>query len=165
MGMYLKKLLEHPAYQKQLDKLECYERTRIFCKHDFSHFEEMGRIAIAMMKKYGVELEEETVLLAAYLHDMGRVAQYEKGIPHDKAGVEFARKMLQEIEYPKERTEIIAALIHGHRTNSGEMPVRIFAWADKRSRACYACKQTDACKWSEERKNRSAFTNPEQEQL
>ena len=161
----MKNLLEHPVYKKQLHRLERYESERVFCKHDASHFEEMGRIAVAMMKKYGVEMEEETVWLAAYLLDMGRVAQYENGTPHDKAGTVFARRMLQEIGYPENKSEEIIALIDGHRSGGSDMPVRIFAWADKRSRACYACEQAAACKWSDERKNRYAFEDLEAEQL
>ncbi len=137
--------------------------------------------AVGMAPGFGEELlpEKEIIYLAALLHDLGRIQEYEEGVPHQRAGAALARQLLQQIGYPQEKTELIAAAIESHRggaksdreveadrkSRQAETPGQnaalwaeplgqLLSWADKRSRNCFACKAQKACKWEAEKQNR-----------
>lgn len=157
---FLDKLIEQTDYLKQLKKLERLEQDRIYCRHGLSHLLDVARIAWLRSLELGLELEKEQVYLAALLHDLGRLAEYENGIPHHMAGHGAAKEMLSAINYPKEKSNGILAAIAGHRKNGGRREEAetgtlkgVIKWADKKSRTCFWCKGKDACNWPVESRN------------
>ncbi len=85
--------------------------------------------------------EKETVYLAALLHDLGRIQEYEEGIPHQQAGAKLARQLLCRIGYPKEKLELVVEAIEGHRDGG----MRLWAaGADRESRAAGADEESRA---------------------
>lgn len=149
-------ILVHPLYGTCLAKIDEYERTRIFCGHGMGHLLDVARLAWIFNLEQELHLERERVYAAALLHDIGRHIQYEKGIPHQKAGIPIAEEILKDCGFnQEERTDILTA-IENHRSREAgaqENLSGILYRADKMSRSCFGCKAKTACNWSQEKKN------------
>lgn len=152
------RILAHPGFRRALEEVERLESDRIFCRHGLDHLLSVARL----MRIYNLEeqlgLLPELLYAAALLHDIGRGAQYARGIPHEEAGVALAGPILADCGFsPPERAEILAA-IGGHRNKDGgslsELG-RLLYRADKQSRPCFACPASNQCNWPEEKKNHS----------
>lgn len=115
---YVDRLLQETEYLQLLETLECFEQDRIFCRHNLTHLLDTARIAWIRCLEQKLEMEKEQLYLAALLHDLGRIWEYEKGIPHEKASVVLAEQLLVEIQYPKERSAVILDAIGTHRSSS-----------------------------------------------
>ena len=196
----MEKLLRETEYLNYIEKLERLEADRVFCRHGLSHLLDTARIAWirvleAQASRCGLSgepegtqerpvsscgeealPEKEIVYLTALLHDLGRIQEYEEGVPHQRAGASLARQLLCRIGYPQKKTELIAAAIEGHRggmkrrapeadrenrgveapgQNDAPEPLRqLLYWADKRSRNCFCCGARAECKWEPEKRNR-----------
>jgi uncharacterized protein len=148
-------ILVHPNYLEYLKQNEAAEIDRSFCHHDLSHFLDVARIAYIMNLEQNLELSKDLIYAVALLHDIGRWRQYTQNIPHDLASADLAEPILMECGYLEaEREEILGAIL-SHRS-SGKEENRlneIIYMADKASRACYYCKASPECNWSEEKKN------------
>lgn len=142
--------------RKQLDK---QEQTRAFCKHGLDHSLDVARIAQLMNLEFGFLQDKEEIYLSALLHDLGRVEEYERGIQHQKAGYEIARKLLGEIQYPLHLWEPVLQRVLEHRhlnICNEEITADNFFWfADKRSRNCFVCQQSQDCNWKTEKKTKT----------
>ena len=116
----------------------------------------------------GFGLARDVVYAAALLHDIGRAAEYSKGISHDVAGVEIARRILgtvvAEQRFSSAEAEAIVKAVRGHRADGvdavscelSSLSSRlacVIAEADHRSRPCFACSACATCYWPEEKKN------------
>lgn len=138
---FVEKLLAKTDYLKLVQSLELLETERQFCRHGLAHFLDVARIAwIQVLEQNGnspewkgipadseegglqegfteekMILYKEKIYLAALLHDLGRIAEYEKQVPHHQAGVEIAQRLLREIDYPEQETMEILKAIEGHR--------------------------------------------------
>lgn len=205
---YVERLLGETDYLKRIEKLERLEADREFCRHGLPHFLDTARIAWIRVLEQRTEgyasggnqellrdsnnpkeayqgsasaLEKEDIYLAALLHDLGRISQYEEGIPHHQAGGLVAEKLLGEIGYPKEKQERLVKAIEGHRgltsgqqkaawaednqdvaerkgsqdnkTLTGEPLGSLLRWADKKSRNCFFCKAQAECNWEQGKRN------------
>ena len=100
------------------------------------------------------------IYAAAVLHDIGKVLQYEEGIPHEISGERIASEILDSLTdenafFKTEKTMILTA-IRGHRKlrKEPEALERLLYESDKASRTCFACPAEPQCHWSEEKKNR-----------
>lgn len=177
------RLLADEEYRQSIKKLEKLEQNRIFCHHGIEHLLTVARIAWIENLEEKLGLEKEEIYLAALLHDLGRVDEYERGIPHHEAGKKRAEYFLRKLEMPKTRQKEILRAIGEHRRSSrnrtsdgdrasvnraadgdrtsvnrtadpgGKLAV-LLAEADKSSRNCSYCQAYEACKWSEDEKNR-----------
>ena len=188
---YVNELLQKTDYLQQLQKLEQLEKDREFCKHGLNHLLDTARIAWityleqqqnvnktdAQMKVVEESiLEKEMIYLAALLHDLGRIQEYEEGISHHIASAVMAETYLSEIGYPEEKAMLIVAAVYGHRKNQGEFAQRmekicerknnseayermreglgaLIYFADKKSRACFYCEAAENCNWEQEKRN------------
>lgn len=178
---FVDKLLKETEFLELLGKLEQLEENRQFCRHGLPHLLDTARIAWIRVLEQRTEgyasggnqellrdsnnpkeayqgiasaLEKEDIYLAALLHDLGRISQYEEGIPHHQAGSLVAEKLLGEIGYPKEKQERLVKAIEGHRKAPiGESLGSLLRWADKKSRNCFFCKAQKACKWEPGKQN------------
>jgi len=156
---YVERLMRSQTFldiQKQLNK---QEQTRIFCKHGLDHSLDVARIAQLMNLELGFSQDKEEIYLSALLHDLGRVEEYECGIPHQSAGCETAKKLLGEIQYPTHLWEPILQRVLEHRhlnISDEEITKDNFFWfADKRARNCFVCQQRDECNWKMEKKTKT----------
>lgn len=188
---FVDKLLQQTDYLQQLQKLEQLEKNRQFCKHGLNHLLDTARIAWityleqqqnvnkmdAQMKVVEESiLEKEMIYLAALLHDLGRIQEYEEGISHHIASAVMAETYLSEIGYPEEKAMLIVTAVYGHRKKQEEFAQRmekicerknnseayermreglgaLIYFADKKSRTCFYCEAAENCNWEQEKRN------------
>ncbi len=151
-------ILKNQVFSEQLKKLSRLEQGRIYCGHGIDHLLAVARIAYIKTLEEGLPFQKDIIYAAALLHDVGRAAQYETGIPHDQAGALLAETILSECGFDAAEREEILTAIRGHRdrTKAGGTPLGLLIYeADKRSRACFACQAQDTCDWPMEKKNYS----------
>ncbi|MDF2511676.1 MAG: superfamily hydrolase [Herbinix sp.] len=148
-------ILNHPDYQEYLKKNEAAELNRSFCHHDLPHFLDVARIAYIMNLEQKLGYSKDIIYAIALLHDIGRWKQYTQNIPHDAASVELADPILIECNYQEEERKLILDAILSHRSlGVDENGLKeIIYKADKASRACFHCKASPDCNWSQEKKN------------
>ena len=100
------------------------------------------------------------IYAAAVLHDIGKVLQYEEGIPHEITGEKIAAEILDglagENAFSETEKAMILTAIRGHRKLRDEPEVleRLLYESDKASRMCFACPAEPQCDWNEEKKNK-----------
>ncbi|MCI8466017.1 MAG: HD domain-containing protein [Lachnospiraceae bacterium] len=151
------RIIQHEVFIKEMKKLNRLERDRMYCRHDIDHLLNVARLAYITALEETLPLKKDLIYAAALLHDIGRASQYETGMPHDKAGALIAETVLTDCGFGEGECAEILEAISCHRskdTAAGDRPLaRILYEADKRSRACFACKAQDSCNWPIERKN------------
>ena len=89
-------ILQHTLYQSCRRQIDEKEKDRIFCGHDMGHLLDVARLAWIFNLEANQEISKERIYAAALLHDIGRHIQYEQEIPHSKAGVPIAEKILKD---------------------------------------------------------------------
>lgn len=146
-------ILNNTLYKENLEKLLKYEEKREFCRHDLKHFIDMARIAYIMVLERGLPYAKELIYAIGLLHDIGRVKQYEEGIPHHIASVELSKEILKKIDFTEEEKNIIIKSIQNHRKEADDELSLIIYRSDKLSRECFNCKAINDCYWSDEKKN------------
>lgn len=168
---YVEALWREEDFLSRLKRLNALEADRVYCRHDLEHFLSTARIAWIFVLEHGFSLEKEQVYLAALLHDLGRVEEYERKISHDEASVAFAGGILRRLGYDKEKTEDVCFAIGAHRKRKAfshlrddfkaapkqwrrEQLAEALAMADQLSRNCFLCPKSSSCKWREEEKTK-----------
>lgn len=189
----INQLLHHPVFTDHLDRLAQLEKDRIYCCHGLSHLLDTARIACLLQYQKGNDPQEaekteelstistknspkesafpvEIIYAAALLHDIGRVLQYEQGLPHETAGLAAAKQILTDCSFTAHEQALILDAIQFHRRDTKASPVpssaktdgyptetdrlrQILHTADKLSRNCFACPAADTCYWPEDKKN------------
>jgi len=148
-------ILQNDKYKEYIKKNEFYEKDRIFCLHDMQHFLDVARIGYILSLEKGIKIKKDMIYAAAILHDIGRWKEYKDGIPHEEAGAELAKDILNECNFNQEETLMILQAIRNHRkkdNNPGTLSELLYK-SDKLSRGCFQCKAKKQCKWSDEKKN------------
>lgn len=152
-------ILAHPLYQQCYRRLEILEQDRKFCRHQMPHLMDVARIAYITCLEQDLGIKKDVIYGAAILHDIGKYAQYEDGIPHEISGEKIASEILHTLPddcvYSEEEERMILAGIRGHRKlrNDAEPMERLLYTSDKASRMCFACTARNECNWSTEKKN------------
>lgn len=152
-------IIENELYKSHLQKIEEYEKERVFCHHDPVHFMDVARIGMILNLNEKYHLKKDVIYAAALLHDIGRDVQYMDGTPHEKASVEIAKKILSmaESDYSEKEKKKILKAIENHRNekikNKKNLSGLLYR-ADKLSRPCYFCKAFADCNWKGEKKNK-----------
>ena len=150
-------ILNHEEFIRQLSDVNEAEKDRCFCNHGIEHLLDVARIAWIQNLEEGIGLEKEMVYAAALLHDIGKGRQYREGISHEIAGGEIAPGILKDCGFSEEEIFRIRRAILSHRDPSVKEDKNlrgVIYRADKASRACFACKSSKECNWSEEKKNK-----------
>ena len=150
------RIIEHEKFQKYLVKIEQLEKDRIFCCHGLTHLLDVARIAYIINLEEGGLFSKDLIYGAALLHDIGKVKQYTKKIPHEITGAQKAEKILAECGYQEFEIELIKRAVLEHRDgpeNRNHRLSGILYEADKKSRICRFCEAKDACNWTEQMKN------------
>lgn len=154
------KITEHEKFNKYLYKIEQLEKERIYCRHGLSHLLDVARIAYIINLEEGGPFSKDVIYGAALLHDIGKVKQYKKKIPHEKTGAKKAAAILEECGYNEIEVEMIKTAILDHRNGpeeEGHKLSDILFEADKKSRICLYCSARESCSWTEDRKNSRIF--------
>ena len=152
------RIIQNPQYVDTLKRLQVLETDRIFCRHDISHFMSVARLMWIEVLEQQLPVDREVVYAAALLHDIGRVAQMEHGIPHEQASAEFAQQILPDAGFNEEELREVTAAILSHREDCSVNELgKILYQADKRSRDCWCCSASDLCNWPDEKKNKGIF--------
>lgn len=163
-------ILQHPVYRERVQELERLEQSRIYCRHNQDHFLDVARLTYIFALEAGCRLSgqiasgcgqkepeytRDMIYAAAFLHDIGRGAEYMSGIPHEEAGAEIAAGILPGCGYDMEETEFIVASILAHRKEAVRMDSfsEMLYRADKQSRKCYMCRAVESCRWNKEKMN------------
>ena len=89
--------------------------------HDKYHIERVYNLAIRLAQEEKADLD--TVKAAALLHDIARAQEDEGTInDHAKQGAKMARKILEQVNFPKEKTDNVIHCIETHRFRKGLAP-------------------------------------------
>lgn len=164
-------IYEHPIFQEKFQALQKAETDRPFCNHTLEHLMDVARLMYIYSLEHGISISKEIIYATALMHDIGRIDQIEKGIPHEKAGAALCDAILPECGFVKNEIQMIQAAILRHRTDiyrtdisenlcdgkksvsENELLSDMLYWADKKSRNCFACRMREACNWDEEKMN------------
>jgi len=153
----IERIRTHKKYKECCDQISEIEQNRIFCKHNLQHFLDVARIAYILNLERQNHIDPELIYAAALLHDIGKQVQYLHGIPHEEAGIQIAREILNDTGFKRDEQQVILRAVQEHCKASGEHSVlgRLLYEADKLSRQCFSCQATEQCKWAEEMKSMS----------
>ncbi|MGN0465225.1 MAG: HD domain-containing protein [Lachnospiraceae bacterium] len=153
----VQKIMEHKDFLNYLKEIEREEENRIFCCHGIQHLLDVARISYIFLLESNVDIKKDIVYATALLHDIGKIEQYRKKIPHEKAGVKLAYPILKSCEYEKDEISLILGAIENHRYGREDEVHKLYESihrADKWSRNCMYCKVREECNWTENEKNK-----------
>ncbi len=153
----LDRIIHHPVFQQELERLEFYEKDRIYCRHNLEHLLAVARTAQILNLERQANIPQDVLYAASLLHDIGRACQYATGQPDRQPGVMLAEKTPKDAAFtPAQPNELLDCGQHHHgRPWGGTDLVSILSEADTRSRPCFSCLAAESCKWSMERRNLS----------
>ena len=97
----------HPVFQKKYIALQEAEKDRMFCKHTLEHFIDVARLMYIYSLEHQLPISKDVIYGMALMHDIGRIDQIEKGIPHEKAGAALCDAILPDCGFTKEETALI----------------------------------------------------------
>ena len=150
------RILANETFKENMLHLQRLEKDRQYCRHGIDHLLDVARLAYIEDLEKGLAIEKEIIYGTALLHDLGRVLEYIKQIPHNEASVQLAKEILPECGFNNEEVKRICGAIAAHRDEKGMLDdglAGLLYRADKKSRTCFDCLATKTCKWSEEKKN------------
>lgn len=149
------KIIQNKIFQREYQRLKKKERDRRFCCHDMEHFLAVARICYIIVLEKKLEISKDIIYGTAFLHDLGRMEEYENGKSHEEAGADLAEEILPECGYEPWEISLITDTIRGHRREGQSDPESfsdIFYDADKLSRDCIHCSAKKECYWPEDKK-------------
>ena len=152
-------VLNHKIFNEKINKIENDEKTRVFCKHDFSHLMDVARICYIINLEENLDIDKDLIYVTALLHDLGRADEGDTGINHSILSQEIAQEILKDLDFDDISKQRIINAIKNHRTKekNDDRFIEIFYKADKLSRMCFRCPARSICNWSEEKKNKTVI--------
>ncbi|MFR9274802.1 HD domain-containing protein [Finegoldia magna] len=152
-------VLNHKIFNEKINKIENDEKTRVFCKHDFSHLMDVARICYIINLEENLDIDKDLIYVTALLHDLGRADEGDTGINHGILSQEIAQEILKDLDFDDISKQRIINAIKNHRTKekNDDRFIEIFYKADKLSRMCFRCPARSICNWSEEKKNKTVI--------
>lgn len=104
-------MLDDSVFEEITDRSEEFFRLS---HHDKSHVERVYNLALQIAKRENADLD--VVKAAALLHDIARAMEDEGKIEdHAAKGAQMARKLLEEVGFPKEKIGKVIRCIEAHR--------------------------------------------------
>ena len=91
----------------------CKQPTNKFGMGCYYHIEAVVKNAEILAEKYGAD--KETVIIAAWLHDIASITDYAMYEEHHKYGADIAKEILNGLNYDKEKTALVQKCILNHR--------------------------------------------------
>jgi len=108
-------MLNDVFFERLRDKSEDFFRLS---HHDRSHVERVYNLALRIARTENADLD--VVKAAVLLHDVARAVEDEGKIDdHAREGAKMARKILEEVGFPKEKTARVIHCIEVHRFKKG----------------------------------------------
>lgn len=149
-------IYEHPVFQEKFQALQEAEKGRPFCNHTLEHLMDVARLMYIYSLEHELFIPKEIIYAMALMHDIGRLDQIERGVPHEQAGAELCNLVLPECGFTEEEIDMIkAAILHHRKVSDDEKDsfYNMLYWADKKSRNCFACNMKNECNWDREKMN------------
>lgn len=158
MNQRLNSITNHPLYKDYYTQITELEKSRMFCKHDMTHFLDVARIGYIMILEDASAVSKEDIYTVALLHDIGRHMQYLEGIPHERASAKLCVSILVDSGYSQSEIEVYQEAILNHRNalmkNDKSLSGYLYR-SDKASRPCHICPYEVDCDWPTSKKNMS----------
>ena len=108
-------MLDDSVFEKIKDRSEEFFKLS---HHDKSHVERVYNLAVRIAKEENADLD--VVKAAVLLHDIARAMEDEGKIEdHATEGARMARKVLEEVNFPKEKIDEVIHCIEAHRFKKG----------------------------------------------
>jgi len=86
--------------------------------HDKFHVERVYNLAVRLAKEEDADLD--VLMAAALLHDIARAMEDEgKIVDHAMEGAKMSRKILEEVDFPKEKIARVTHCVEAHRFRKG----------------------------------------------
>lgn len=156
---YVEAVLKNEKFLECIHQISELEKSRMYCKHDFTHLLDVCRIAHLINLENHLGMDKEQLYLCGLLHDIGRGEEYLTGANHADAGVKIATEILSQIQCPPHLRQAVLHEIGNHRKKPTDMTVvtreNLFYLADKRSRNCFMCEANMTCNWPNDKKNKT----------
>lgn len=109
-------VLNHKIFNEKINKIENDEKTRVFCKHDFSHLMNVARICYIINLEENLNIDKDLIYVTALLHDLGRADEVDTGINHSILSQEIAQEILKDLNFDDISKQRIINAIKNHRT-------------------------------------------------
>lgn len=94
-------------------KNRCESEKNFFGMGGYYHIKAVVKNAIILAEKYDADVE--IVTIAAWLHDIASVTDYELYEDHHIHGARIAGELLSNLNYPKEKIELVQSCVLNHR--------------------------------------------------
>lgn len=79
------------------------------------HFQRIYELSLQLAKAEGVDIDQDALFAAAYLHDIGAFGPYKKPeVDHAERSVQVVEEILTSIGFPSERISLVKNIIRGH---------------------------------------------------
>ncbi len=91
----------------------CNQPTNQFGMGCYYHIEAVVKNAELLAEKYGAD--KEVVIIAAWLHDIASITDYNLYAEHHIHGVQMAKEILGKLGYDEEKVALIQDCIRNHR--------------------------------------------------
>lgn len=155
MMLKVNNIISNPLFLEKMEQLEQLEQNRQFCRHGWEHCMDVARAMALINEERKLGFSKELLYSLALVHDLGRVEEYLKGIPHEQAGEVLAEQILSECGFEPEEIRAVSEAIGEHRNakREGNSLTELLKEADKKTRLCFQCKAKEQCKWPKEKMN------------
>lgn len=152
-----RRILEHPVFVREYERLQRLEQGRIYCGHALSHFLDVARVCWIGALEQGIPVRKDLCYALGLLHDIGKGQQYQSGTPHHLASARLAEEILADCGFDAAEIRRLCSAIRLHRRPAeAEDPlVGLLYAADKKTRLCFCCEAGESCNWPEEKKNKT----------
>jgi len=80
-----------------------------------AHSERVYELALKLAKQQEADVDQDALLAAAYLHDVGALEPYRlEGVDHAEQSAAFAEQMLISVGFPSDKIPLVQEIILGH---------------------------------------------------
>lgn len=147
-------IYNNALYQSQFNMLQEIEKNRKFCNHTWEHIMDVARLMYIRVLEEKLDIPKDIIYATALMHDIGRLEQYTRNIPHEEAGARLCDIILPECDFDETEIAMIKEAVLAHRisdekTYNADVSKLsgLLYWADKKTRCCFRCGAINECKW------------------
>jgi uncharacterized protein len=84
-----------------------------------AHSERVYELALELTKQQETDVDQDALLAAAYLHDVGALEPYrQEGVDHAERSAAIAEEMLLSVGFPTNKIPLVKEIILGHTVNA-----------------------------------------------
>lgn len=100
-------------YLQEEIKRRCEQPSNHFGMGCYYHIKAVADNAVVLAKQFGAD--EEIAVIAAWLHDIASITDYNLYEEHHIHGTEMAKEILEELGYEKEKISRVQSCVLNHR--------------------------------------------------